>query len=61
LTAEENADGKKVSEIEQEEEQKRRTTKKKKRSKTKKKTKKMRTGSMHGKDFVKWKPFLMHL
>ena len=55
--------------MEKQEKHKRRTTKKKKRSKTKKmmksKTKKMmkklRIGSMHGKDSVKWKPFLMHL
>jgi hypothetical protein len=61
LTTEEDADGKKVSEMEEEEEQKRMTTKKKQSSKTKKTMKKMRTRSMHGKDSVKWKPFLMHL
>ena len=47
--------------MEKQEKHKRRTTKKKKKSKTKKMMKKMRIGSMHGKDSVKWKPFLMHL
>jgi hypothetical protein len=47
--------------MEKQEKHKKRTTKKKKRSKTKKMIKKMRIGSMHGKDSVKWKPFLMHL
>jgi hypothetical protein len=61
LTAEEDADGKKVSEMEEEQEQKRSTTKKKKRSKTKKTMKKMQTKSMHGKDSINWKPILMHL
>jgi hypothetical protein len=60
LTAEEDADGKKVSKMEEEEEEKRKTTRNKKKSKTKKTIKKMRIGFMHGKDSVRWKPFLMH-
>ena len=60
-STEEHADGKKVREMEDEEQQKKRTTKKKNKSKTKNTMGKMRIGSMHGKDSVRWKPLLMHL